>query len=356
MSTSEQAGAGHQPQPMVVVGVDGTPDGDRALGYAMEQAYRLGVGLRLVHVTPDPVPFSPMLPVFAPGAFPVVGNRILADAAARVHAVVDDEIAVEQVLLDGPRADALVDQAEHAVEIVLGERTARPGEPSTSATTEAVMAAAPCPVVIVPVGWAPGPAERVVAAVDGSATATGVLAAAFEAAEQREVVLQVVHAWRPAPGYDTLLGVSGGLVWERQVEPEIWALVAGLRADHPDVAGPGARALRQAGLRGGAGGPGRRPAGGRASDRGQQRAPGAGVHGPGAAAQRALPGDGRARPPARRSPAAARPGRRGGAVAARHDGRRRTRLTGRRARGPLAPGAASPRTVGLGATTEVGQG
>ena len=235
MSTSEQAGAGHQPQPMVVVGVDGTPDGDRALGYAMEQAYRLGVGLRLVHVTPDPVPFSPMLPVFAPGAFPVVGNRILADAAARVHAVVDDEIAVEQVLLDGPRADALVDQAEHAVEIVLGERTARPGEPATSATPEAVMAAAPCPVVIVPEGWAPGPAERVVAAVDGTATATGVLAAAFEAAEQREVVLQVVHAWRPAPGYDTLLGVSGGLAWERQVEPEIWALVAGLRADHPDV-------------------------------------------------------------------------------------------------------------------------
>ncbi|MGN6576076.1 MAG: universal stress protein, partial [Nocardioides sp.] len=75
-----------------------------------------------------------------------------------------------------------------------------------------------------------------VAAVDGTSGNRDVLRFAFAAAQQRKADVVVVHAWRPLPPYDVALDSSGAVeAWRSQTEPTIWSLVAGLRADFPEV-------------------------------------------------------------------------------------------------------------------------
>ncbi len=50
-------------QKPLVVGVDGSRDGQRAIQYAVDLAHRLHAPIRLVHAPKQYVPMSPMLPL-----------------------------------------------------------------------------------------------------------------------------------------------------------------------------------------------------------------------------------------------------------------------------------------------------
>lgn len=227
----------HSDEPSyVVAAVDGTDDGARAVRYAVEEARRTGAAIHLVHVLHEMVPTAPMLPLFQSDTIRAVGSGILEDAAAQVRGLADDDIDVEKHLVAGPRAAALIAAAGDRP-IVLGPRASSFQRLLTGSTTAEVAAHAHGLVFCVPRDWQYGAVTgRVIAGVDGSPHSRGVLQAALRVAAERGARLAVLHAWRPSGIYDAAIG--GRVLadsWERQTEPAIWELVAGLRADHPNV-------------------------------------------------------------------------------------------------------------------------
>ena len=225
------------PRNVVVVGTDGGPDAARAIAYAVAEARRRRQSLRLVHVVPEAVPMSAMLPLYGVDSLRTVGAQILSSSVDTVRELAGDDLAVDTVLAHGPRVPALLAHTADASLIVLGRRSSTLARIRTGSTTSAAASRADCPVVAVPEEWS-GASERrhVVAAVDGTAGNLDVLHFALEAAQARSADLVVVHAWRPLPPYDVALDSSGAVeAWRSQTEPMIWSLVAGLRADFPEV-------------------------------------------------------------------------------------------------------------------------
>lgn len=222
---------------VVVVGTDGSPDGDRATAYAVQEALRTKRSVRVVHVIPEAVPMTPMLPLFSADSLRAVGTQILREAAERVRDLGKDEVAVETVLAHGPRIPALLAHTYDAALVVLGRRASTLSRIRTGSTTSAAAGRADCPVVAVPKEWSSAPVHgHVVAAVDGTPASADVVRTALAAAHERGCDLVVVHAWRPLAPYDLALGGEPAAeVWMRQTEPVVWSLVAGLRADNPDV-------------------------------------------------------------------------------------------------------------------------
>jgi nucleotide-binding universal stress UspA family protein len=226
-----------QPRGIVVVGVDGSEEAERAIRYAVAEAARDGRAIRLVHVVHESVPLAPMLPMFGSDTLRSVGTQILADAEALARRLAGDAVHVETVLAHGPRAGALLAHAGDASMIVLAPRSSTLERFRTGSTTSAVAARAHCPVPAVPEEWlAAKNHRRVIAAVDGSPVSRDVIAAAFAAAQERRADLVVVHAWRPVGQYDAVIGGRvAAEAWQRQSEPAVWELIAGYRADYPDV-------------------------------------------------------------------------------------------------------------------------
>jgi len=222
---------------VVVVGVDGSDDASRAIRYATDEIARSGGRLRLVHVVPETTPMAAMLPLYGTDTLVEVGRRLLADAEATATSLLTDDESVETVLAHGPRVNALLAHTRDAALVVLGRRPSIIAHIRTGSTTSAVAARADCPVVGVPDEWTDAPRHgRVVAAVDGSSASTAVLQAGLAAAHDRRARLVVLHAWRPLAPYESVLaGPRAAETWQRQAEPVVWAMVAGLRAAYPDV-------------------------------------------------------------------------------------------------------------------------
>ncbi len=225
------------PRNVIVVGTDGGPDSARAIAYAVAEARRRWQSLRIVHVVPEAVPMSAMLPLYGVDSLRTVGAQILSAAADTVHELAADDVAVDTVLAHGPRVPALLAHTADASLIVLGRRSSTLARIRTGSTTSAAASRADCPVVAVPEEWSTAAEHgHVVAAVDGTSGNLDVLRFALEAAQQRGADVVVVHAWRPLPPYDVALDSSGAVeAWRSQTEPMIWSLVAGLRADFPAV-------------------------------------------------------------------------------------------------------------------------
>jgi nucleotide-binding universal stress UspA family protein len=222
---------------VVVVGTDGSSDSERAVAYAVQEALRTERSLRIVHVIPEAVPLTPMLPLFGADSLRAVGTQVLAEAEEAARELSADQVAVETVLAHGPRTPALLAHTYDAALIVLGRRSSALARVRTGSTTSAAAGRADCPVVAVPEEWSITRARgHVVAAVDETPASEDVMRAALAAAHDRGCDLVVVHAWRPAAPYDLVLGGEGhGEIWMGQTEPVVWSLVAGLRAEFPEV-------------------------------------------------------------------------------------------------------------------------
>lgn len=222
---------------VVAVGVDGSDDALRAIRYATEEIGRRGGSLRLVHVVPETGPLAAMLPSYGDDTLDDVGHRLLAEAEAQAAALLPEATSIETVLAHGRRVEALLVTTRDAARVVLGRRPSLLAHIRTGCTTSAVAAQADCPVVGVPAEWTQTSRHgRVVAAVDGSSASTAVLQAGLAAAHDRHAGLVVLHAWRPLAPYESVLaGPRAAETWQRQTEPLLWAMVAGLRAAHADV-------------------------------------------------------------------------------------------------------------------------
>jgi nucleotide-binding universal stress UspA family protein len=134
----------------VVVGVDGSPGGQEALRFAIEEARLRMATLKVVLAWG--IPFSGGVPF---GMIP----SMLAEFQAEAESVLDEEIAkagaipvpVERVLVEGAAARALIEAAQGADLLVVGSR-GRGGFKGLLLGSVSQQCAhhTPCPIMIVP--------------------------------------------------------------------------------------------------------------------------------------------------------------------------------------------------------------
>jgi nucleotide-binding universal stress UspA family protein len=221
----------------VVVGVDGSEQGERALRYAVAEARRRECGVLLVNAVHETAPMAAMLPLYSVEAFAEVGRRLVDEAAGLVREI-DSGIEVTSSVRGGSRVGVLVDAAEHASVVVLGHRSrSRAGRVLTHSTTTGVAARAHCPVVSVPDGYVAGEQKgRVVVGIDQSEASHDALDVAFGEARRRQAVLVALHAWRLPTAYDDIdysrIAVDE---WMSMAGEEIEKTLAPFREVYPDV-------------------------------------------------------------------------------------------------------------------------
>ena len=225
----------------VVVGVDGTEANLGALLFAVEEACRRQVPLRLVHVVPERGIISPLVPI-TPLDLTDTGATVLRNAERQVRIAVPD-LNVETRLRHGSRATQLLHSADDAAILVVG-RDDRTGFDRMlhGDTATAVASRADLPVVEVPGDWRPGAAAHpsygvVAVGLKSPAYADAVLADAFADAEVLGAELLVLHAWKLPSGYDDVAASDPAVAeWEREALAQVETLLRPWRVAYPDVA------------------------------------------------------------------------------------------------------------------------
>lgn len=197
----------------VVVGVDGSPDGRRALDWALELAEREQRPATLLHAG-------------------LGGDAAIAEAEAhaRQHAP-DVKVGVLRTADDARHA--LIDASERASVVVIGARGCGPlSRLRLGSVAHAVSRHAFCPVVVTRASGADRP-ETVLAGVDGGRGSEQVLEFAFRVAEARRWPVTALHCFwdDTAVTGDLDPDVAEGRPETRAVA-EVLAAVSGR---HPDV-------------------------------------------------------------------------------------------------------------------------
>lgn len=188
-------------QAPIVVGVDGSAAGQDALAWAVAEAAARQRPLCIVHAVNPPLrqgPLRPDLDVPVDGKSRTAAEELLAQAQAAARSAVPD-LEVHCQLVVGAATQALLDQAQDAELLVLGNRGRRGfaglfvGSVGIEVATES-----PCPVVIMRSRTAhrAGPsAGRVVVGVDGGELSSPAVDFAFQTAARRGIGVTGVHAW-----------------------------------------------------------------------------------------------------------------------------------------------------------------
>jgi nucleotide-binding universal stress UspA family protein len=186
---------------LVVLATDGTAASAGALRYACHEAAARGADLNIVHVAPVEAPALPLQ-----GLVPLEaehhGHAVLERAVHRAVREVPD-LNVTSTMSHDTRVHGIVRAATGAQLLVLGRETRHGVERFvTGATTSAVAAHAPCPVVVVPPDWVPREGRpRVVVGVGEPHGAADLLTAAQDWALTRDGEVSLIHAWELPDSY-----------------------------------------------------------------------------------------------------------------------------------------------------------
>jgi nucleotide-binding universal stress UspA family protein len=143
------------PRRPVLLGVDGSPANDPAVGFAFEEAALWRVPLVALHAWTHPVPAGPgdMLPlVYDTAEVAAEETRLTAEALAGWQEKYPD-VVVRREVRHGPARTMLIDASRDAQLVVVGTR-GRGGFPGLllGSVSHAVLHHAACPVAMVPHG------------------------------------------------------------------------------------------------------------------------------------------------------------------------------------------------------------
>lgn len=195
--------------PVLVVGMDESPDAAIALRWAMDAARRSGGRVRAVmawtplrqhHLDPhsgDDADYSEA------DAAAALEHYVSSAVAAGPAEVAVAEVAVEMEVAPGQPGPVLVEESDGAEMLVVGSQGYGGIVGSiVGSVSQHCMHHARCPVAVVP----PLPeitetsSGRIVVGVDGSVASREALVWAADQARRRGATLEVVHAWTP-PAY-----------------------------------------------------------------------------------------------------------------------------------------------------------
>jgi len=231
----------------IVVGIDGSPSARAALDWALDEARRRNVSVRIMHAWSIPVPPTALGPTIADPSDDALRHaaQVVLDEA-QAHATADfPDVMVTTDLVLGPAASSLVTASSDAMLVVVGSRGMGSfAQLLLGATSLQVAIHAECPVVVVrPPSERPHPADpqfagRVVVGVDGSELSALAAEAAYEQASLHGIGLTVVHTW-DTPSFDVPGATIDMELLLTQIEDEERAVVseslAGLSEKYPDV-------------------------------------------------------------------------------------------------------------------------
>lgn len=226
------------PQGVVLVGVDGSPDANRALAYARRAAELRGADLLIAHVVDDAVLAGAWGVVYDPSVLHDAGEAVVAEAAetTRAEGFPSERIRTEVVM--GNATAALTKLSRGADLLVVGRRSLSGLERIfVGSTSVGVAATSHCPVIMISAASTPertGSKRRIGVGVDATANGAAALAAAFAEADLRKVDLEVIHAW-DVPGPMRRSGEHAAEVAEQAAMGGVEALLAPLRERYPQV-------------------------------------------------------------------------------------------------------------------------
>ena len=228
------------PPGTVVVGVDGSPSGERALDWAVDLAVREHRQLTLAHgIDPagsawtDPTGGSHRAVI---DAMAEDGARLLAHARAVVAELAPELVVHESAWLADPRV-TLLELAEAASLVVVGSRGRGPVTSLLLGSVGvAVVRHASCPVVVVRPGHPGRVRNGVVVGIDASPSSRTTAEFAYRQASLRQLPLTVLHSvvddWPPDASDDELrLPVSEPLSGLAEKFPDVPARTELVRHD-----------------------------------------------------------------------------------------------------------------------------
>ncbi|GAA2643360.1 universal stress protein [Streptomyces lunalinharesii] len=219
----------------LVVGVDGSDAGMRALDWAVDEAARHGLPLRLVNASRWER-YEGVAPQDSAPAEQAMADRVVASAADRV-ARRNPEVEVSvQVLADDP-VTALLREAPYAAAVVLGcKGRGEFADLLLGSVSLSVAARAQHPVVVVRGDKAGLESRhgRVLLGVGDTAPGSPAVRFAFREAEARGCVLDAVRAWR-SPAHETADRSEPCAGPEQRASALIDAAVAAQAEAHPTV-------------------------------------------------------------------------------------------------------------------------
>lgn len=223
--------------PPIVVGLDGSENGLRALHWAAEVASVRRWPVRLVNVFEQGVPDLPIAPLYGKVDLENISDDLLADAQSHARSQFPN-LVVEVVGRIGPPAEVLLDELTRGRMLVLGRRgIGRFTALLLGSTSLACSSRAVNPVVVIP-PIVPNDEVNglVVVGIDGSARDRSAVEFAFMEASLRGARLDIVHAWE-LPSLFALdhAAYSGREMWETAHRISAAEVVAGHRDKYPDV-------------------------------------------------------------------------------------------------------------------------
>ena len=217
----------------VVVGVDGSASAYRAVEWAVGEAHRRGVGLRLVRAFSWTTADHPTGWVARYRDEMLDVSRRQVARAVLIAADTRPDVEAESQVAIGAPIEVLSSEARRAQLLVLGDRGL--GEVAglvLGSVAVSLAARGACPVVVVR-GERAGADGPVVVGVDGSPVSEAALAFAFDAAAARGVDLVAVHAWSPTAIDEELASL---VEWDASAESAVLAeRLAGWGQKYPQV-------------------------------------------------------------------------------------------------------------------------
>ena len=184
----------------LIVGIDGSPESETAMGWALEEAIRRDLEVELVYALAVPVVSDAYGMVMTRPDIDELTDysRKLLDAALASAQALAPGLAVTARLASGPPAAVLIEASKRAEGLVVGTRGlgAISGRLLGSVSVR-LAGKSVCPVFIVPPEWRehPLPDAPVLVGVDGSEHSDAALHLALEEARCRGVGLTVLSAY-----------------------------------------------------------------------------------------------------------------------------------------------------------------
>jgi nucleotide-binding universal stress UspA family protein len=223
----------------IVVGVDGSPSGQRALQCAAADTAATNQTLHLVHCVAPRAFETPTTHIFGPyePASMRTPRQILAEAEESVRAAAP-WVQVQTELVVGTIAQKLLEKAEGADMLVLGSRGRGHFAGLLSGSVGITAAAkASWPVVVVTQHSTPRPRSasgRIVVGIDGAGRSTRAVDFAFETAARRRLDLTAVLAWS-VPFSAHPAGAEPPETIRAHGRERLIAALADMRKRYPDV-------------------------------------------------------------------------------------------------------------------------
>lgn len=228
-------------RPVVVVGVDGSEDGLRAVRFASALSRQTGAELMLVHAVDDAMLAGAWGVAYDPEVLQEAGSA--ANAQARELATqmgMPEELVRAEVVLGSP-GGVLGRLSEVADLIIVGRRSVNGLERMfVGSTSVSVVSSASCPVLVISAAAHPGEVGSKKLIGVGMNTSPGnhvTLEQGFRRAAQFGASLEIVHALQPP------MGLLGPRVSPKDLDQQIDYVQGGLEAmakkcarAYPDVA------------------------------------------------------------------------------------------------------------------------